>query len=80
MAKHIKVVSRPSKLQVVLPEDPRPARTHSGSNPSTGVSGRGSLVSPQDSEGATPRGTLRVSKPKNTGRVHAIGPAENVLP
>ena len=75
--------SKPSKLKVVLPEDPRPARTHRGMTPSTGVAGRGSQISPL-SEGVAgneiPRGTQGVSKPTaRPGRVKAVGPAEHVV-
>jgi len=84
MAKHThNPPSRPSKLKVIIPEDTRPARTHRGMKPSTGVSGRGSQMSPlSDGVGGNeiPRGTQRVSKPTaRPGRVKAVGPAENVV-
>lgn len=78
------IKARPGKPPLVIPADPRPQRSHKGLIPSTGASGRASLVSPQNNEargeGATPRGSVRDSKPKTSGRVHAKGPAEHVLP
>lgn len=81
MAKHThNPKSGPSKLKVVLPFDPRPARTHNGSKPSTGVSGRGSQISPLSEANEIPRGTQGVSKPTTgVGRVKAVGPAEHVV-
>ena len=80
----IKPKARPGNPPLVLPTDPRPQRSHKGFEPSTGIKGRASLVSPQNDEargeGATPRGTARELKPKTSGRVHAKGPAEHVLP
>ena len=85
MGKHLTPIARPGKPGLVVPaDDAIPARSYKGLVPSTGISGRASLVSPQNDEargeGATPKGTLKVSKPKNTGRVHAKGPSEHVLP
>ena len=71
--------SRPGKLNLIIPEDPRPERLHSGSNPSTGESGRGSLISPLIAMGEIPKGTQGGSKPiARPGRVKAMGPAEHV--
>ena len=81
MGKHLSPIARPGKPGLVVPaDDAIPARTGKGLQPSTGTSGRGSVVSPQESEGATPRGTTRVSKPKLSGRTTIVGPAEHVLP
>ncbi len=60
-----------------------PGNTGKGLQPSTGASGRGSLVSPQENEargeGGQQRGSQKGFKgPKQSGRVHAIGPAEHV--
>ncbi len=84
MGKHISPISRPSKVPLVIPEDTRPTRTHAGMVPSTGIKGRGMLVSPQNmearGEGKTQKGTNRDKTPSQKGREHAIGPAEHVLP
>ncbi len=85
MGKHLTPIARPGKPGLVVPaDDAIPARSHKGFQPSTGVSGRGSLVSPQETEargeGGRQRGTNRVSKPKQSGRPNIIGPAEHVLP
>ena len=85
MAKHLTPIARPGKPGLVVPaDDAIPARSYKGLVPSTGISGRASLVSPQNDEargeGATPKGTAREFKPKTSGRVHATGPAEQILP
>ena len=81
MGKHLSPIARPGKPGLIVPaDDAIPAKTGKGLQPSTGVSGRGSVVSPQESEGARQRGTNKVSKPKLSGRVNIIGPAEHVLP
>lgn len=84
MAKHITPISRPGNPPLIIPEDTRPARTHAGLVPSTGIKGRGMLVSPQNmearGEGETPKGTNRDKTPSQKSRVKVTGPAEHVLP
>lgn len=84
MSKHINPISRPGNPPLIIPEDTRPIRSHKGLHPTTGVGGRADLVSPQNmearGEGETPKGTKREKVPSQAGRIHAIGPAEHVLP
>lgn len=85
MGRHLTPTARPGKPGLIVPaDDAIPARSHKGLQPSTGISGRGSLVSPQENEargeGGRQRGTNRVLTPKKSGRTTIIGPAEHVLP
>ena len=84
MAKHREPISRPGKVNLIIPEDTRPTRKHSGMEPSTGISGRGTLVSPQNmearGEGKALKGTNKDKVPPQKGRAQVTGPAEHGLP